>query len=448
MNINTLFGGKVVVFGGDFRQTLPIVQNGSKDDFINENLLNSPIWSQLEKYQLLQNMRARTDPAFYKHLLKIGDGRETTNEHGKIEIPKSFLIPFTNEKDSLNILSKTIHPNFNMFSEDISSITSRVILTTKNDFVAEINQMLIDRFPGDAITFVGIDETIDPRDQTEYEDFLHTLNPSGLPPYRLILKQNCPVILLRNLNPSKGLCNDTRLICLDFKTQVISAKIASGDFKGSHKMTQHLLIHQMTPETPLWTCKVQIVDIYGPAESKEKKEYQTKATVYANDIPSYQKRIKLYHTFRITGGRAQTPYLRYENSMSAFNWVLDKKSIIDPIKKDDVDALLPPTKLNVTSFADIKRNVAQTMATDLTKKEFVIHTNKCSSFCSKQNLTFTIWEKGIIENEGRKLLHQFREYPVILARRIGASRYNGVSLTTKFDTTIQIDPPYPQRRKL
>lgn len=179
-------------------------------------------------------MRARTNPAFCKYLLKIGDGRETINEHGKIEIPKSFLIPFTNEKDSLNILLKTIHPNFNMFSEDISSITSHVILTTKNDFVAEINQMLIDKFPGDAITFVGIDETIDPKDQTEYEDFLHTLNPSGLPPYRLILKQNCLVILLRNLNPSKGLCNGTRLICLDFKTQVISATIASGDFKESH----------------------------------------------------------------------------------------------------------------------------------------------------------------------------------------------------------------------
>ncbi|XP_015167071.1 uncharacterized protein [Solanum tuberosum] len=221
-------------------------------------------------------------------------------------------------------------------------------------------------------------------------------------------------------------------------------------------MTHNLLIHEITPETPLWTCKVQIVDIYGPAESKERKvkylnmivqdeqEYQTKATVYADDIPSYQKRIKLYHTFRITGGRAQPPYLRYEKPLSAFNWVLDKKSIIDPIKTDDVDALPPPTKLNITSFADIKRNVAQTMATDLTKKEFDILAIVVN--CSppryvatvekrlqelivvdmfKQNLTFTIWEEGIIENEGRKLLHQFREYPVILARRIGASRYNG-----------------------
>ncbi|KAK6782106.1 hypothetical protein RDI58_019902 [Solanum bulbocastanum] len=38
-------------------------------------------------------------------------------------------------------------------------------------------------------------------------------------------------MLLRKLNPSEGLCNSTRLTCCNFKTHVISAKIASGDFQ-------------------------------------------------------------------------------------------------------------------------------------------------------------------------------------------------------------------------
>ncbi|XP_015161034.1 uncharacterized protein [Solanum tuberosum] len=234
MNTDTLFGGKVVVFGGDFRQTLPVIQNGKKEDFINESLLNSTIWDHLEKYQLVQNMRARTDPTFSEYLLKSGNGKESVNALRKIEIPPSFLIPYVNEKESLDILFKSIHPNLNMLTEDISSITSRVILTTKNDFVAEINEMFIHKFPGNTMTLVGIDETVEPKDQSQYEDFLHTLNPSGLPPYKLTLKRNSPVILLRNLNPSEGLCNGTRLICLNFKTHVISAKIVSGDFKGKH----------------------------------------------------------------------------------------------------------------------------------------------------------------------------------------------------------------------
>ncbi|XP_019236379.1 PREDICTED: uncharacterized protein LOC109216658 [Nicotiana attenuata] len=59
MDTNMLFGGKVVVFGGDFRQTLPVVRNGKKEDFISESLLYSTIWDELEKLQLSENMRQK-----------------------------------------------------------------------------------------------------------------------------------------------------------------------------------------------------------------------------------------------------------------------------------------------------------------------------------------------------------------------------------------------------
>ena len=115
-----------------------------------------------------------------------------------------------------------------------SKTDSRVVLTTKNDFVNEINDILIAKFPEKATIFIGIDETIEPNNQSQFEDLLHTLNPAGLPPYKLTLKENYPIILLRNLNPYEGLCNGTRLICCDIKTHVISAKIATGDFKNKH----------------------------------------------------------------------------------------------------------------------------------------------------------------------------------------------------------------------
>ena len=62
-------------------------------------------------------------------------------------------------------------------------------LTTKNDFVDEINDMLIAQFPADEKVYLATDETIDPKDQSEYDDFLHALNPPGLPPYKLCLKK-------------------------------------------------------------------------------------------------------------------------------------------------------------------------------------------------------------------------------------------------------------------
>lgn len=39
-----LFGGKAVLLGGDFRQVLPVIPKGTKDDCMNASLVRSYIW--------------------------------------------------------------------------------------------------------------------------------------------------------------------------------------------------------------------------------------------------------------------------------------------------------------------------------------------------------------------------------------------------------------------
>ncbi|XP_019236919.1 PREDICTED: uncharacterized protein LOC109217141 [Nicotiana attenuata] len=143
MDADTMFDGKIIVFGGDFRQTLLVVRNEKKDDFIHEILLYSEIWNKHEKLYLSENMRARTDPSFCEYLLRIGNGTERTNCEDKIEIPDSFVIPFTTEEESLDALFSVTYPDLHAFSPDLSMITSRIILTTKNDFVNELTRNLI-----------------------------------------------------------------------------------------------------------------------------------------------------------------------------------------------------------------------------------------------------------------------------------------------------------------
>ena len=41
-------------------------------------------------------------------------------------------------------------------------------------------------------------------------EYIHSLDIPGMPPHELRLKKGCPVILLRNLDPEKGLCNGLR----------------------------------------------------------------------------------------------------------------------------------------------------------------------------------------------------------------------------------------------
>ncbi|XP_075080422.1 uncharacterized protein LOC142165931 [Nicotiana tabacum] len=143
--------------------------------------------------------------------MRIGNGQEKPNSTNIIEIPDTLTIPFTTERESLEKLFTVTYPNMHTFFSASSYPSSRVILTTKNDFVNEMNDMLIDRFQGTLKTFVGIDETNEPNDQAQFEDLLHTFNPAGLPPHKLSLKENCPIILLRNLNSCEGFCNQRRI---------------------------------------------------------------------------------------------------------------------------------------------------------------------------------------------------------------------------------------------
>ena len=49
---------------------------------------------------------------------------------------------------------------------------NRAVLTTKNDFVDEINNLLIAKFLGNDIKYISFDETIDQTKQSEHEDFV------------------------------------------------------------------------------------------------------------------------------------------------------------------------------------------------------------------------------------------------------------------------------------
>lgn len=76
------FGGKVVVFGGDFRQILPVVQRGTAGQIAAASLRRSVQWQRIQQLPLTENMRVQTlqggDAAeqqqFGDWLLQLGEG--------------------------------------------------------------------------------------------------------------------------------------------------------------------------------------------------------------------------------------------------------------------------------------------------------------------------------------------------------------------------------------
>jgi len=83
----------------------------------------------------------------------------------------------------------------------------------------------------------------DPADSRNFPiEFMNTPTPSGMPPHALKLKVNTIIILLRNLETKRGLCNGTRLLVRELKRNVIIAEILTGSGKGNVELILRIIL--------------------------------------------------------------------------------------------------------------------------------------------------------------------------------------------------------------
>ncbi|XP_058733685.1 uncharacterized protein LOC131605332 [Vicia villosa] len=84
-------------------------------------------------------------------------------------------------------------------------------------------------------------------------NLLIKLRTSGLPNHRIKLKVGTPIMLMRNLDQSDGLCNGTRLIVTRLASHVSEAKIISGKNIGNLFYIPRM---SMSPSESPWPFKL------------------------------------------------------------------------------------------------------------------------------------------------------------------------------------------------
>lgn len=97
---------------------------------------------------------------------------------------------------------------------------------------------MLDVWPGEERTFHSADEPDEDADGADLfpPEVLNTFNSGCLPPHNLKLKPGVIIMLLRNMNPAKGLMNGTRLVVLRMTDRLIQARILSGPAAGTDAM--------------------------------------------------------------------------------------------------------------------------------------------------------------------------------------------------------------------
>lgn len=238
------FGGIPVILGGDFAQILPVIPRGNRATTVTANLQQSVLWPFFRILHLRRNMRVQPGPrnkAFAEWILSLS---YTPVMYGQIDLP-SFVTTTTSVETFFEKVFPL--PAMQRAHQDWTYFQSRVILTTRNDTVADINNRILARMTGE----MKIYETIDSVDTREEEttipiEFLRAQNPSSLPPAKLKLKIGAPIMVLRNLFPAEGLCNGTRLVVKALHESGLDAVILGGQFHGQRRYIPRILLtHEM-----------------------------------------------------------------------------------------------------------------------------------------------------------------------------------------------------------
>ncbi|CAJ0959457.1 unnamed protein product [Ranitomeya imitator] len=177
-------------------------------------------------------MRTSQDEVEYNSwLLKLGNG-ELSNVYGlpedTTEIPNSFI-------EEGDLIPAILGDSIEITDATVEAIANKVILTPLNDDVHALKDKILSQVQGENSTYHSID-TIAKEEGvilTDYPiEFFNSLNPTGMPPHELKLKPGAVIILLRNLNRKRGLCNGTRLYLKSLKANVIHAFAFNGKAKG------------------------------------------------------------------------------------------------------------------------------------------------------------------------------------------------------------------------
>ena len=252
MEVDHHFGGITMLFGGDFRQTLPVVPHGSREQIVGATFCRSELWRHLRIFHLRTNMRLGQDPdsdAFAQWLLQIG-ARQDTGVDGTVTLPQHMRCGNNDIESLINALySDLLIPDHPPLPD--SYFLDRTILSSKNDDVDQINSSILDLFPGDKAIFTSADSIAE--NQRDYDyipiEYLHTMTPSGFPLHTLEVKAGAPLMLLRNLDPTQGLYNGTRMILVSWTARVLKCHVLrQGNDGVEHEDENTVFIPRMNLE--------------------------------------------------------------------------------------------------------------------------------------------------------------------------------------------------------
>ncbi|XP_019161035.1 PREDICTED: uncharacterized protein LOC109157638 [Ipomoea nil] len=144
------FGGKIIVFGGDFRQIIPVVPKGTRQDIVGASINSSYLWRSCD-----------------------GVVGNSTDGEADITIPDNLLLKCDDDP-----IAAIVDSTFSLFRRgigDLSYLKNSVILAPTLDVVDSINQYMNDHDRAEGMTYLSCDSICKSDSNVDMLSDLHTL---------------------------------------------------------------------------------------------------------------------------------------------------------------------------------------------------------------------------------------------------------------------------------
>jgi hypothetical protein len=239
------FGGKVILLLGDFRQTCPVIRNGTRTEVVDASITRSDIWSSFTICRLTTPIRNAEDPPFAAFVDAIGDGAG----------PKISFQGLNHAQSRLE-LTEFIFPDYVI--RDPTLCLQRCILTPTNAQVDAYNSIVLDKLPGTPTFFCAADsleEHANVLGDSKNDllptpdailDYVSKVRQKGMPDHTLRIKLGGVYRLLRNFSVDQGLVKNTRVVVTGIGRKLITIHRLMSTGSGSSSDSGDILLPRIT----------------------------------------------------------------------------------------------------------------------------------------------------------------------------------------------------------
>lgn len=191
MNNTQPFGGKIMVFLGDFKQLLPVAPGVKYPATVK----NCRWWKDAQVLRFTKNFRALSHPEFVSFLEDVGNG-----------VLQQIPVPLASRVRSHSALIAAVYGN------DITKVSGsrNMIMAFTLKTCHEINNECMSAIHTQELLADAFDDTKDNRQPDLYTaEYLASLPLHNVPPATLSLKISARYMIIKNYNPDAGVCNGT-----------------------------------------------------------------------------------------------------------------------------------------------------------------------------------------------------------------------------------------------